>query len=149
MFLREDSMGNEKSRFLKRDDGTIYDSVTSVTWMANDSFLDLERDVSYSEAEDYVKETNKKKAWGYSDWRIPSIQEASSIFNKEKLNKDSKGGDIFLDSVFPPGAANCTWTSSTLGKEAQIMFYANGCPYWYEKNDKTISHAVRLIRRDN
>ena len=142
-------MGNEKSRFLKRDDGTIYDSVTSVTWMANDSFLDLERDVSYSEAEDYVKETNKKKAGGYSDWRIPSIQEASSIFNKEKLNKDSKGGDIFLDSVFPPGAANCTWTSSTRGKEAQIMFYANGCPYWYEKNDKTISHAVRLIRRGN
>ena len=142
-------MGNEKSRFLKRDDGTIYDSVTSVTWMANDSFLDLERDVSYSEAEDYVKETNNKKAGCYSDWRIPSIQEASSIFNKEKLNKDSKGGDIFLDSVFPPGAANCTWTSSTRGKEAQIMFYANGCPYWYEKNDKTISHAVRLIRRDN
>ena len=142
-------MGNEKSRFLKRDDGTIYDSVTSVTWMANDSFLDLERDVSYSEAEDYVKETNKKKAGGYSDRRIPSIQEASSIFNKEKLNKDSKGGDIFLDSVFPPGAANCTWTSSTRGKEAQIMFYANGCPYWYEKNDKTISHAVRVIRRDS
>ena len=142
-------MGNDKSRFLKRDDGTIYDSVTSVTWMANDSFLDLERDVSYSEAEDYVKEANKKKAGGYSDWRIPSIQEASSIFDKEKLNKDSKGGDIFLDSVFPPGAANCTWTSSTRGKEAQIMFYANGCPYWYEKNDKTISHAVRLIRRDN
>ena len=149
MFLREDSMGNEKSRFLKRDDGTIYDSVTSVIWMANDSFLDLERDVSYSEAEDYVKETNKKKAGGYSDWRIPTIQEASSIFDKEKLNKDSKGGDIFLDSVFPPGAANCTWTSSTRGKEAQIMFYANGCPYWYEKNDKTISHAVRVIRRDS
>ena len=142
-------MGNEKSRFLKRDDGTIYDSVTSVTWMANDSFLDLERDVSYSEAEDYVKETNKKKAGGYSDWRIPSIQEASSIFNKEKLNKESKGGDKVGDAVFPPGAANCTWTSSTRGKEAQIMFYANGCPYWYEKNDKTISHAVRLIRRGN
>ena len=142
-------MSNEKSRFLKRDDGTIYDSVTSVTWMANDSFLDLEKDVSYSEAEDYVKETNEKKVGGYSDWRIPTIQEASSIFDKEKLNKDSKGGDIFLDSVFPPGAANCTWTSSTRGKEAQIMFYANGCPYWYEKNDKTISHAVRVIRRDS
>jgi len=142
-------MGSEKSRFLKRDDGTVYDSVTSVTWMANDSFLDLERDVSYSEAEDYVKETNKKKVGGYGDWRIPNIHEASSIFDKEKLNKDSKGGDIFLDSVFPPGAANCTWTSSTRGKEAQIMFYANGCPYWYEKDDKTISHAVRLVRRDN
>ena len=142
-------MVNEKSRFLKRDDGTIYDSVTSVTWMANDSYLDLEKEVSYSEAEEYAKQTNEKNLGGYNDWRIPTIQEASSIFNKEKLNKDSKGGDIFLDSVFPPGAANCTWTSSTRGKEAQILFYANGCPYWYEKNDKTISHAVRLVRRDN
>ena len=142
-------MGNEKSRFLKRDDGTVYDSVTSVTWMANDSHLDLDKEVSYSEAEEYIKESNKKKAGGYSDWRIPTIHEASSIYDKEKLNKDSKGGDIHLDSVFPLGAANCTWTSSTRGKEAQIMFYANGCPYWYEKNDKTISHAVRLVRRDN
>ena len=142
-------MGNEQSRFLKRDNGTIYDSVTSVTWMANDSYLDLEREVSYSEAEEYAKQTNEKNLGGYNDWRIPTIQEASSIFDKEKLNKDSKGGDIFLDSIFPPGAANCTWTSSTRGKEAQILFYANGCPYLYEKNDKTISHAVRLVRRDN
>jgi hypothetical protein len=142
-------MGNEKSRFLKRDDGTIYDSVTSVTWMANDSRLDLDKVVSYSEAEEYMKEANKKKAGGYSDWRIPTIHEASSIYDKEKLNKDFKDGDIYLDSVFPVGAANCTWTSSTRGKEAQIMFYANGCPYWYEKNDQTISHAVRLVRRDN
>jgi hypothetical protein len=140
-------MGNEKSRFLKRDDGTVYDSVTSVTWKANDSRLELDKEVSYSEAEEYMKESNKKIG-GYSDWRIPTIHEASSIYDKEKLNKDFKGGDIHLDSVFPPGAANCTWTSSTRGKEAQILFYANGCPYWYEKNDKTISHAVRLVRRD-
>jgi len=142
-------MSNEKSRFLKRDDGTVYDSVTSVTWKANDSRLDLDKEVSYSEAEEYMKESNKKKVGGYSDWRIPTIHEASSIYDKEKLNKDFKDGDIHLDSVFPPGAANCTWTSSTRGKEAQILFYANGCPYWYEKNDKTISHAVRLVRRDN
>ena len=51
-------MGNEKSRFLKRDDGTIYDSLTSVTWMANDSYLDLEKEGSFSEAEEYAKKTN-------------------------------------------------------------------------------------------
>ena len=142
-------MANEKSRFLKRDDGTIYDSLTSVTWMANDSRLDLDKEVSYAEAEKYAKEMNEKKLGGYEDWRMPTVHEAASIFDKEKLNKDFKGGDIQLDSVFPPGAGNCTWTSSTRGKEAQILFYMNGCAYWYDKNDKTISHAVRLVRRDS
>jgi hypothetical protein len=142
-------MGNEKSRFLKRVDGTIYDSLTSVTWMSNDSRLDMDKEVSYTETEEYLKKINEKKFGGHDDWRILTVHEASSIYDKEKLNKDFKGGDIHLDSIFPPGAATCTWTSSTRGKEAQIMFYLNGCAYWYGKEDKTISHAVRLVRRDN
>ena len=141
-------MGNEKSRFLKRDDGTIYDSLTSVTWMANDSWLDMDKEVSYAETEEYLKKMNEKKGGGNDDWRIPTIHEASSIYDKDMLNKDFKGGDIHLDSIFPPGAANCTWTSSIRGEEAQILFYMNGCAYWYGKEDKTISHAVRLVRRD-
>ena len=56
-------MGNEKSRFLKRDDGTIYDSLTSVTWMANDSRLDMDKEVSYAETEEYLKKINEKKNW--------------------------------------------------------------------------------------
>ena len=136
-----------KSRFLKKDDNTIYDSLTSLTWMANDSWLDLEKEVSWDEAKQYAQEMNDKPFAGHSDWRLPSIHEASSLYEEEKLNKDSKGGDIHMDSVFHPGAGNCTWTSDERGGEAQILFYLNGCPYWYKKDDKTISHAVRLVRR--
>jgi hypothetical protein len=39
-------MEKEKLRFLKSTDGTIYDSQTSLTWMANDSRIDLEKNVS-------------------------------------------------------------------------------------------------------
>ena len=136
-----------KSRFLKKDDNTIYDSLTSLTWMANDSWLDLEKEVSWDEAKQYAQDMNDKQFAGHNDWRLPSIHEASSLYEEEKLNKDSKGGDIHLDSIFPPGAGNCTWTSDERGGEAQILLYLNGCPYWYKKDDKTISHAVRLVRR--
>ena len=141
-------MEKEKSRFLKSENGTVYDSLTSLTWMSNDSKIDLNKEVSWGEAEKYAADMNNKKVGGYDDWRIPSAQEALTLFDKNKLNKDFKGGDIHLDSIFPPGAGNTTWTSEIRGREAQIIFYINGLPYWYEKEDKTLSHAVRLIRRD-
>lgn len=141
-------MEKEKSRFLKNNDGTIYDSQTSLTWMANDSRLDLDKEVSWEEAEKYVAEMNEKKVAGHGDWRMPSAQEALTLFDKNKLNKDFKGGDIHLNSIFPPGAGNTTWTTDLRGREAQIVFYVNGFHYWYEKNDKSISHAARLVRRD-
>ena len=141
-------MQQEKSRFMKGSDMTIYDTQSSLTWMANDSRLNLDREVSWDDAEAYAKEMNEQQFAGHSDWRVPSFQEASSLFDQEKLNKDFKNGDIHLDPVFPPGASNCTWTCEVRGREAQIIFYLNGCPYWYDKNDKTISHGVRLVRRD-
>ena len=141
-------MEKERSRFLKSENGTIYDSQTSLTWMANDSRINLDKEVSWDEAEKYAANMNEKKVGGYDDWRIPSAQEALTLFDKNKLNKDFKGGDIHLDSIFPPGAGTTTWTSETRGHEAQVIFYVNGLPYWYEKDDKSISHAVRLIRRD-
>jgi hypothetical protein len=138
----------EKSRFLKGPDGDIYDSLTTLTWIANDSWLDLEREVSWAMAEEYAKQKNTEKFSGHGDWRLPTIHEASSLFDEKKLNKDFKNGDIHIDPIFPPGCGNTSWTSTTRGeREAQIVFYLNGCPYWYEKTDKTISHSVRLVRR--
>ncbi len=140
-------MQEKKSRFLKDGEDAIYDSVSSLTWTAKDSWLALNKEVSWDEAKAWIDELNKEEFGGHSDWRMPTINEALSLFDQDKLNKDSKGADIHMDSTFPPGACNCTWTSSERGKESQIMFYLNGCAYWYGKDDKTISHAVRPVRR--
>ena len=137
----------DKSRYIQETEATIYDSKTSLTWAAKDSRQDLERDLSWDEAQEYMNNKNEERLESHSDWRIPTIQEALTIYEQEKFNKDFKGGDIHIDTIFPPGPGNCTWTSSTRGHEAQIIFYLNGCAYWYKKNDKTISHAVRLVRR--
>ena len=60
-------MSTEKSRFLKRADGTVYDSLTSVTWMANDSRLDLDKELSFDEVEGYIKKTNEKNIYIYKN----------------------------------------------------------------------------------
>lgn len=140
-------MQDKKSRFLDNGDGTIYDSLTSITWMIKDSRLNLDKEVTWDEANELAAEINKHKFGGKDDWRLPTIHEAVSLYDEKKQNKDFKGGEIHIDPIFPSGSGNCTWTSDTRGQEAQIVFYLNGCSYWYGKNDKTVSHAVRLVRR--
>ena len=140
-------MNDKKSRFLDNGDGTIYDSLTSLTWMIKDSRLDKDEEVTWDDANEYAEVFNKQSFAGKNDWRLPTIHEAVSLYEEEKQIKDFKGGDIHVDPAFTANSGNCTWTSSTRGNEAQIVFYLNGCAYWYNKNDKTISHAVRLVRR--
>jgi len=92
--VSEINMEKPKSRFIKTDDNTIYDSLTSLTWMANDSRLDKDKELSWDEAQAYLKEMNEKQFGGHSDWRLPTIHEASSLYDEQKLNKDFKGGDF-------------------------------------------------------
>ena len=132
---------------MQENDEVVYDSKTSLSWSCLDSRQDLGKDISWDEAQEYVTGKNRQSLGGHVDWKIPTVQEALSLFDQDRANKDFKGGDIHIDSIFQPGAGPCTWTSSERGREAQIIFYLNGCAYWYEKNDKTISHAVRLVRR--
>ena len=140
-------MAEKKSRYLKDGEDAIYDSVSSLTWTAKDSRQALSKELSWDEANAWAQELNNETFGGHSDWRLPTVEEALTLFNTERLNKDFKGGDIHLDATFPPGAGPCTWTSSERGREAQIVFFLNGCPYWYDKNDQTSSHSVRLVSR--
>ena len=75
----EINMEKPKSRFIKTDDNTIYDSLTSLLWMANDSRLDKYQELSWDESQSYLHEMNEKQFCRHSDLRLPTIHEASSL----------------------------------------------------------------------
>ena len=140
-------MEKPKSRFIKTDDNTIYDSLTSLMWMANDSRLDLDKELSWDEAHEYVKEVNEKKFAGFDDWRLAGFEEAQSLFAFSVSNRDKDGAELHIDPLFAPGGGHNTWTyeeKPDYQQYAMMFSYVTGNEKW-EHKDNEYCH-VRAVR---
>lgn len=140
-----------QKRFIDNSDGTIIDTKTNLMWMKNDSYQDLKVFVGFDTAQKnsapkYLENKNKEAFAGHSDWRLPTKQEAYTLFSPESLIKDSYNMDIHLDPVFPSGGGFNTWTSNARGKMTAFVFsYANGTGA-HKETDSSLNTSVRLVR---
>jgi hypothetical protein len=83
--------------FMDNTDGTITDRVTGLTWQQNGSARGLSR----REASSFVKILNEERFAGYSDWRLPTIEELASLLMR------STKQDLYIDSVFDRKQSKC------------------------------------------
>ena len=137
----------KEPEFVDNGDGTISDFQTGLMWKKSDSYLDLDKWVSWAEAKTYCQDLNNLEFAGYNDWKMPTRKEAMSIYDPSHPTKDIYGDVIFLHEIFPPGAGITIWTK-TLAKEdktvAMRFHYYNGDYKWYGRGLR--SHGVRAVR---
>ncbi|MCK5220904.1 MAG: DUF1566 domain-containing protein, partial [Candidatus Aminicenantes bacterium] len=93
-----DSEHNPKGNFLNRyrtevfnQQKVVIDGKTGLMWDYRGSF----KSMSISSARKWIKELNKKKFAGFSNWRLPTIEEGASLLEKKKWY-----GDLHIFSVF-------------------------------------------------
>ncbi|MDM8541869.1 DUF1566 domain-containing protein [Desulfococcaceae bacterium HSG9] len=67
---------NRDGRFIAYDDETVKDTKTGLIWAANDN----EKDINWKDAKQYCENYT---AGGYTDWRLPTIDELKGIYNSE------------------------------------------------------------------
>lgn len=132
-------------RFKDNGNGTITDQQLNVMWKKTDSFQDTKKWINWLKCPDYVSKINNGKFAGYNDWRLPSQEEAWSLFDLTKRNTDKYGEEIYLDPVFEPGGAGGTWTDATKDSAALFIQYEDGVQAWPSQY-ANLSMAVRLIR---
>ena len=68
---------------IKNSTIVVYDATTGLTWQKGGAPTAM----TLEKAQQYVKDMNVKKFAGFDDWRLPTVEEALSLMEKQPQNK--------------------------------------------------------------
>ena len=120
----------ESQRFTDNGDGTVTDQRSGLMWAANDNG----KDIDFEDAAIYCKSF---AAGGFSDWRLPDIEELKALFDVKNKNPDGFGilGKIKLSSC-------CQWSSYDSTGVSSLIDFRNGKEIWSYKGDNELLRAL-------
>jgi serine/threonine protein kinase len=103
------------SRFQVSGDGIIVDTITGLKWVPN-----LAGNKTLDEAKQYAENL---RLGGYTDWRLPSLNELQSLYEPSKETKLSNRDIIHIDQAFKLDNA-MVWSSTNVFS----FYFSNGRP---------------------
>ena len=133
----------EVPSFIDNGDGTISDTQANLMWKKDDSFKEYGYGINWFEAQDYCEMLNEKQFAGYDDWRLPSGEEAKSVFSFTQSNTDKDGAETHISELFDHGGGHNTWTyeeKPDYEQYAQKFSFITGNDMW-EHKDNEYSHC--------
>ncbi|CAN2042378.1 hypothetical protein GMMP15_790006 [Candidatus Magnetomoraceae bacterium gMMP-15] len=138
---RRNKNGSFKNNFKDNGNYTITDRATGLMWQKAGS-PDM---MPWSEVHEYIKKLNQKKYAGYSDWRLPSLEEVSSLIKPHKTN------GVYIDPIFSEKQGICC-TSDTCNYDNIIIpwfvSFLRGVINCNTYNVITI-YCVKAVRSEN
>ncbi len=135
-----------QKRFVDNGDGTVTDLETKLMWKQTDSFQDTSQWANWFKAHEYIRGLELEKFAGYTDWRMPTLEEAESLHDENHCIKDMDRMDIFISDAFSPGGGFTSWTSTEMPHAtAAIFYYRYGHANSNHKEDIT-KDSVRAVR---
>ena len=137
---------SEKNRFQDNSSGVITDTKYNKYWLPKDSWGDLGQWRNFNEAKAYTQLMNQVYAGGFSDWRLPTLEEAKSLYDQALGQRDWDDEAVFIDSLFVTNCANFMWTSETNDKqEVGRINLRNGEVEFIDPNTQE-HQSARLVR---
>ncbi len=73
------------------DDKVVIDRATGLMWHPSGSYEYMKK----KEVKRWIRDLNRKGYAGHNDWRVPTVEEASSL-----LEASEKNGNLYIDTVF-------------------------------------------------
>ncbi len=116
-------------------DKVVIDHATGLMWHQPGSDENME----WEEAKKWVRELNLRGHAGYSDWRLPTVEEAASLLEPGESN------GLYIDPVFR-NYQEWVWTGDEYGSEgAWGVYFGGGLVFWVNFDSE---FYVRPVRAD-
>ena len=111
-------LGIEHNYEKKNDGKIVFDKTVGLMWQQS-GLYEL---VGYDKALKYIEELNSIKFAGFTDWRVPTVEEAMSLMEPTAKNKapNHVKFDLHIDPIFD----NKIWTTWTCDKENELQPWA-------------------------
>jgi len=133
------------TRFIDNGNETITDTKTDLTWLKKDTRQMLGKWRNLDQCKTYTEELNSTKFGGFEDWRVCSLGDIKTLFDKN-LSLKAHGGDIIhLPAIFEPDCADVTWTDTVNGDRAMMYNLIKGRSNWINKLGEG-PFAARIVR---
>ncbi len=119
----------------------VIDHATGLMWQQSGS----DEDLTYAEAQDYIKTLNSANFGGYHDWRLPTVEELLSLVEKERNSDDLRISPIFDAAQYWCWSADL-WKikDGNLSESTWYVSFSNGGVYWSDFIN--VSSYVRAVR---
>ena len=137
---------NNKPRFIEGDSETIIDCVKRLVWLKKDTWQVTGKWMSQLQVKEFAEILNRKRFAGFSNWRLPTANEAKSLFNKSWKNSDNLGQAIFLSEIFDSGCGFLCWTSDIRHKVQGVRLSFRKGVTMYDDIYRTSRGSSRLVR---
>ena len=135
----------QPKRFEEKGRDVIYDTKTRIFWLKKDSWQDKGKFFNWHEAREYADRKNLRKPGGFGDWRLPSVDEAASLFDADAENPGKGGTALHIDPVFPEGGFKVLWLTGDTSTRRPRFDYVQGKEIFAEEYS---FGAVRLCRKE-
>ena len=111
----------------------MLDKTTGLMWQQSGS----SNYMVYSDAEKYIRELNNKPFTDFTNWRLPTLEEAMSLMEPEKQ------GGLYINLIFDQ-KQEWIWTADKYsGSAAWYVSFSSGRCHRYDVDDFRYVRAVR------
>jgi len=137
VFNTKGSFDNDYERQRINGDDVVIDVTTGLMWHQSGSYTFM----SWNKVEDWIRDLNRHEYAGYSDWRLPTAEEAASLLESSK-----KYGGLYIDPVFDK-QQRYIWTGDTKeGSNNVLCVYLDDGKVRWDATSAINRNFVRTVR---